>query len=398
MSKDPVLHIVVRPDSKITEYLCNASPHGFFLECKWWATVDHYIHAKKFESTEYEEQMRLASTVFQIKRLLREQGYVVQENGKIIKRPVVSIKRKFIYSIRTDWCSVESKYLEAALREKFKNQHLLKKLLSTRGYIIITPFLQNTGPILQKIRDEKLEELSSTYLPAKVLWKQDWRDIPGETDLTYREKSVVNHLLVTAERIMKMEGCKKMCSEMTEDALYNFVGDREMQTLVLWVDNLCWADAYTKIPKYETMVRDMHETFSSGPIPCAEVRTAALVVAFVRWYRLDATKDQKSKLAKIRIEPHNISLIQTERWYRKMPKVVAPKKELLSYTEDEAERALLYNVLANKLGLTDKENTRIIDYFEKGEAKTPGFSKKTVKKILSLEIDEASKKIDEILS
>jgi predicted NAD-dependent protein-ADP-ribosyltransferase YbiA (DUF1768 family) len=64
---------VSNPSDPRTGYLSNSSHYGFFMNNKWFPTVEHYIQAKKFSGTIYEDEIREAKTVLEARRKARSQ-------------------------------------------------------------------------------------------------------------------------------------------------------------------------------------------------------------------------------------------------------------------------------------------------------------------------------------
>lgn len=95
------------------EYGCfsNFSKHGFKLEGKYWITSEHYFQAKKFIGTEYEEQVRMASTPMEAANI-----------GRNRSKP-----------LRKDWEEVKDDIMRRAVLEKFKTNNDVKKILLSTG-------------------------------------------------------------------------------------------------------------------------------------------------------------------------------------------------------------------------------------------------------------------------
>lgn len=95
------------------EYGCfsNFSRHGFELDGKYWLTSEHYFQAKKFNGTEYEEQVRMASTPMEAANMGRDKSK----------------------SLRKDWEEVKDDIMRRAVLEKFKANNDAKKILLSTG-------------------------------------------------------------------------------------------------------------------------------------------------------------------------------------------------------------------------------------------------------------------------
>lgn len=95
------------------EYGCfsNFSRHGFELDGKYWMTSEHYFQAKKFIGTEYEEQVKMASTPMEAANMGRDRS-----------KP-----------LRKDWEEVKDDIMRRAVLEKFKANNDAKEILLSTG-------------------------------------------------------------------------------------------------------------------------------------------------------------------------------------------------------------------------------------------------------------------------
>ena len=57
--------------NRVTGYLTNEAIYYFELEGKVWPSVDHYVHARRFKGTQYEERIRQASSPWELRHLAR---------------------------------------------------------------------------------------------------------------------------------------------------------------------------------------------------------------------------------------------------------------------------------------------------------------------------------------
>ena len=99
--------------SKAEEYsdFSNFSRHGFELDGAYWLTVEHYFQAQKFPGTAYAEQIRLAKTPAEAKRMSRSR-----------KQP-----------LRPDWEQVKDDVMRRAVCRKFETHAELRDLLLCTG-------------------------------------------------------------------------------------------------------------------------------------------------------------------------------------------------------------------------------------------------------------------------
>ena len=100
------------------EYGCfsNFSKHGFELKGKYWLTSEHYFQAMKFESTKYEEEIRLLPSPMD-----------VAIKGRDRKLP-----------LRNDWEDVKDNIMREAVLAKFQaNDDIKEILLNTENREIV---------------------------------------------------------------------------------------------------------------------------------------------------------------------------------------------------------------------------------------------------------------------
>jgi len=107
----PVIHFF-RPHNGYG-WLSNFSSHGFFLEGRFWSTVENYYQARKFIASPM-----LFETIYKIK------------SPKKVKR----FSRANAAHILTDWDNIKDEVMYRALVQKFKTHPKLTSLLkSTEG-------------------------------------------------------------------------------------------------------------------------------------------------------------------------------------------------------------------------------------------------------------------------
>lgn len=328
------------PSDRRLGFLSNESKHSFVLEDKRWPTVEHYIQAKKFDGTQYEEEIRKAGTVYQVKLLASPRKVtLVQPGGKVSKQTIYGKKNR-AYSIREDWNDVKSKVMERAVRAKFdQNSRLMTRLRGTYNAKLIRRGNPELGKILMMIRDERMYAIagadpdhSDTYTLKDIRHKK----------LTAQDKKIVEKLIKLSLRVSEMEGYYKVFSEMVEDAIS--IADKKALRSVEKFDRVWWGDILSKLPNTEKIIREIHKIFTSyDPFQEKQISSSKYLGGVIRWFHLEATKKEKDLfLNKLdRIDLHKISLPKGgTRWYRnkylipprfegkprKKPKKVKPRK------------------------------------------------------------------------
>lgn len=161
-----------------TSYLSNDSKHGFIYENLYWSTVTHFIEAKKFEGTQYEDAVRNSTTSAQAKHKTMKRNILIfsEDETNAVTSLMSRPERKIIYgnkksgaTMKSSWVNEYKNFLMIGIREKFKqNPRIFKLLISTYPKIII-PNIKNvqdykitsiTSDTLMKIRNSYINELS----------------------------------------------------------------------------------------------------------------------------------------------------------------------------------------------------------------------------------------------
>ena len=75
-------------------FLSNFASFEMLLDGKKWATVEHYFQAQKFFGSEYAEQIRLANTPAEAKKLGRSRTHPLREDWEEVKEDIM---RKAVY-------------------------------------------------------------------------------------------------------------------------------------------------------------------------------------------------------------------------------------------------------------------------------------------------------------
>lgn len=89
--------------------LSNFFPSAFYLEGKWWRTVEHYFQAKKVLDEREQEVIRNAYT------------------------PAIAKKMGLKVKLRSDWEQVKEDVMYSALKAKFTQNASLNMLLLSTG-------------------------------------------------------------------------------------------------------------------------------------------------------------------------------------------------------------------------------------------------------------------------
>ena len=142
-------------------FLSNDSNHGFYDANRvWWSTVTHYIEAKKFEGTNYENEIRECRTPLQVKRKSRARlsMVIVPRGGSFdIESREIYGNRNTGATVKEGWKNSNQKRtcLWVAIQAKFKQNLRIQTLLKNTGSIKIVSSNDNgeLADILTKTRN-----------------------------------------------------------------------------------------------------------------------------------------------------------------------------------------------------------------------------------------------------
>lgn len=245
------VYIYVEPTSTMAQgsskyrWLSIESYHSFIIDQTVWPSVFHYISAKQFEGTLFEEDIRRCKSISMVKGLLKPRYVIEDSTNKVL----VYGKHKN-YRARSDWDLVSMSHLEDATRAKFiQNPSLITKLLQTVGMKIVDKYVKGNGVCLEKIRaelgrpvEQKMVGIDEVYTYLKGM------TIP---------EPQINVLLDMFRYIRKLEGCKRYYGEMMEDVIENIVPKR-VREIVKIVNTL--SKGWNDIPGYvEDMVGQLKD-------------------------------------------------------------------------------------------------------------------------------------------
>ena len=148
------------------DFICNFNDENGGI----WKSVTHYISAKKFEGTQYEEEIKNCKTGIVAKLKAKEINYpyiTFTSKGIVTRDNKIVGSNKFITKNNKDanesnFSKVESKTsksndnknLRVALKLKFDGD-LYNSLVNTRPHLVVSRPNPLLGNILMKMRDEK---------------------------------------------------------------------------------------------------------------------------------------------------------------------------------------------------------------------------------------------------
>jgi len=313
-----------RPTDPRTGFLSNASSHGFELEGKWWPTVEHYVCAKMFEGTQYEEEIRLAPSVSRARLLAREKHVLCDDEGRVSRQRVYG--KESAYRQRVDWKDARPRVMEDGVRAKFgQNRRLMARLVDTGNARLVDVSDRLTGSILEKVRGDRPK-------PPSVALKA-LEDIPGAGTLSAGEKKIVQSIITLSRRVAELEGQAKIYAEMVEDAIYTLthaVDEDVVESISAFYEGTKWSDIFCEMPRFKKIVDAVHDMFSvEEPDQKRTMGGSALIAGFIRWLR-NVDRDSRLKVWERSKTASSLPVhfLKKERWYRSVPTRVKAKTKL----------------------------------------------------------------------
>lgn len=304
-------------------FLSNKSKHSFVIDGRRWHTVEHYIQGQRFRGTQMEGKIREASTIFQMKNLLKVRTVTTVVDGVVVKRKVHGDRRSMY---KPTSINVYETML-VAIRAKFKqNRRLTDRLIRTSGMRLQDTSNPLTGKALEHIRSELLPNISiNTKENVQDVW--DWTSDVDSSQLTQIERSFVQHYIRALSLIIKAENADDFYPPMFYDIIANVCSSRETVTQYCRsLNSLNWTWAYSNTPNfcqfvYECRVLIIEINLSRKALDC-DTQLASLI----RWYRLYRPKELQRTVKKL--QTLNIDSI-------KLGKGVRPYRGRVSKTANE---------------------------------------------------------------
>lgn len=220
-------NVIIIPSSsdKLFGFLSNDSKHGFTEKVEdgsyvFWQTVTHYIEAKKFEGTQYENEIRIAPTVMQVKRMTRRRDISTHEDLDEIKEKTYGNSKNKGFQIKQSWEADLEKLLRIAIHAKFSQNSFLIERLTASSPKIIKGESDKIGSITAYIIMELRQKYVKSFPKTNSIAKPTLAD---------------NRLCIIREVCMKiskhiagMERWDRILPEMVEDAIFNICKNKKL--------------------------------------------------------------------------------------------------------------------------------------------------------------------------
>lgn len=223
--------IITIPSSsdKLFGFLSNDSKHGFTEKTEdgmyvFWQTVTHYIEAKKFEGTQYENEIRVAPTVMQVKRMTREREIPVRRDLDETKEKTYGNNKGNGFRIKQSWEADLEKLLRIAIHAKFSQNNFLRERL-----VASSP----------KIIEGGSDKINSITAHIIMELRQKYVKLSSKTNSIVKPTLSDNRLCIIREVCMKiskhiagMERWDRILPEMVDDAIFNICRNKKLFTRI----------------------------------------------------------------------------------------------------------------------------------------------------------------------
>lgn len=227
----------------------------FTLDGKRWPSVTHYILAKRFQGTPYEDEIQHTNTIWLAKKKIEPRTRFIPGKNKLER----VYGRLNLHPTHT----VTPKEINTARREKFhQNPFLIPRLL------------KSNNPDLLSIKDE-------------------FRNLPKknkQTSITRTEREMIDRIIETTEILYRTKpGTTKVCAETVRDALFSLLDE--------------YISPQVEPPKSIT-------TRISFTVPATK-SAVEMVGKFITWYRHQNRDRQQRIQSKVmfrrEVVPHSFS-------------------------------------------------------------------------------------------
>lgn len=304
-----------KPDNIKTGFLCNDFYSYFYLDGVNWYSVEHYLTAKKFQGTAFEELLQKTRTIEELRRLTKPKIIVKNKNGKIYKIKTYG-RGKYIhhnFDISKSWKNDYYNLIKRATFAKFsQNKNLQILLRKTKNYTLVCKRDKYLGKILEDIRD-RLNN-SKCIQDIKINWSKDYPFKKINSD----DVIIVSSILKLCFKIMTFEKCGKIYYEMVKDALINFIpediyGEYENFTKQ-FMKEIDWTYFYISLPNYQNLLEYVENKIFDKNFEDLN-KSSIIIFTFLFWI------NHKNKYKKIflhrKIHDEDIHLSKGNKRYRK---------------------------------------------------------------------------------
>ena len=302
------------PSDSRLGFLSNRSKHSFVIDGRRWHTVEHYIQGQRFRGTQMEGRIREASTIFQMKNLLKVRTVTVVTDGIVVKKKVYGDRRSMYKPVSINVYET----MVVAIRAKFKqSKRLADRLIRTAGMRLKDTSNPLTGKALEQVRAELMPETSiDTSLPIEDTW--DWKTDVDSPQLSQLETSFVNGYTTALSILIKAENADGIYPEMFYDVIANVCSSRAtVRRYCLSIRDLDWTWAYSNTPNFCQIVYECRLLIGKSCLPKKALKQDSNIAALIRWYRLYRKKELQRAIKKLqRLNVDNIKLGKGIRAYR----------------------------------------------------------------------------------
>ena len=329
-------------------FLSNDSLCYVTIDGKDWKSVTHYLSAKKYEiatnktSHDTEDEVICSikkSSSSHIAKSIATNN-LSSDYSSNIPGTVTKIGDCVVPNYNLSrWNKVYLEILEKALRAKFSNPNLLKKLCETGTTEIEYIDGKEIGDIIMKIRNEKI--LSPSKIQTISPDEPEKRDLTTDR-LTDEESELVLSLIRYSLMLRDDEGQITLFPEMVEDVIYNFYPNLTIFTY-LKINTLV-GNSISNRKNFNTIFQSIKDEFiEADPSQKYNDDCSLKIAIFIQWIRLESCPSDIDAIFGKLTQPFSITLPPRQHSYRK---VTAPKPIKTITSDDDIQyNEKLMNVL-----------------------------------------------------
>jgi len=304
-----------KPDNIKTGFLCNNFYSYFYLDGVNWYSVEHYLTAKKFQGTAFEELLSKTRTIEELRRLTKPKVVMKNKNGKIYKTKTYG-RGKYIhhnFDISQNWKDEYFNLIRRATFAKFsQNKNLQNLLKKTKNYTLVCKNDKYLGQILEEIRD-KLNN-SKSIQDIKINWSKDYPFKNVHSD----DKNILENVFNLCLKIMVFENCGKIYYEMVKDALINFIPKDVYHGYEnftkQFMKEIDWTYFYTSLPNYQNLLEYIENEIQNNNFEDVS-KSSLIIFTFLFW--INHKYKYKNIFIDRNIKDEDIILSKGSRRYRK---------------------------------------------------------------------------------
>jgi hypothetical protein len=317
-------------------FLSNDSLCYFKLAGKDWKSITHYMSAKKCDffnfptnvKQEIIESIQKSASSYIAKNLSLETSATsfFEDNSTIpmIYTKFANYTIPYFEDNKKKWVNEYPNILEIALRAKFDNPYLKKKLCETRTCTIEYPSSPLTAQLIMKIRRDIISPTSSVQIISPN--EPEIRDLVTDS-LSDNESELILSIIRYSLSLRDDEGQITLYPEMVEDVIYNFYQNVNIFSY-LKINN-----KYVSRKNFDSILHSIKEEFIDADESQKYNDECSIKIAiFIQWLRFEASEEELKNIYNKLSSSMSLILPPRQHCYRK-----ATKKPIITNVNDSNE-------------------------------------------------------------